>query len=43
MEHWLIDTDEVKPKYWEKNVSQYNFLHHNFHTVCHGIENGSVR
>jgi len=43
MEHWFIDTEDIKPKYWEKNVSQCNFLHHNFHTECHGIENESVR
>jgi hypothetical protein len=44
MEHWLIDTDEVKPKYWgEKNVSQHNFLHHSFLPDCHGIEKESFR
>jgi hypothetical protein len=27
MEHWWNDNDKEKPKYLEKNLSQYHFVH----------------
>jgi hypothetical protein len=29
MEHWWKDANRVKPKYLEKNLSQYHFVHKN--------------
>jgi hypothetical protein len=28
VEHWWNDTDRAKQKYWEKNMSHYDFVHH---------------
>jgi hypothetical protein len=40
MEHWWDDSDRGNPKYWEKNLSQCQFVHHKFHVDCPGIEPG---
>jgi hypothetical protein len=28
-EHWWNDTDRGRPKYWQKNLSQFHFVHTN--------------
>jgi hypothetical protein len=28
MERWWNDTDRGKPKYWEKNLCRFLFIHH---------------
>jgi hypothetical protein len=43
MEHWWNDTDRGKLKYWEKNLSQYHFVHHKTHMDRPGIEPGLQR
>jgi hypothetical protein len=30
-EHWWNDNDRAKLRYWEKSLSQYNFVHHKSH------------
>ena len=30
-DHWWNDTDREKPKYSEKNLSQFHFLHYKSH------------
>jgi len=32
MQHWWNDTDRRKQKYWERNLSQWRFVHHKSHT-----------
>jgi hypothetical protein len=32
LEPWLNDNDRGKPKNSEKNLPQYHFVHHKFHT-----------
>ena len=38
MGHWWNGTDRGNLKYWEKNLNQREFVHHNSHIVCPGIE-----
>jgi hypothetical protein len=43
MEHRWNEIDTGKPKYLEKNLSQYHFVHHKFHMDWPRIEAGSPR
>jgi hypothetical protein len=36
-------TDRGKPKYWEKTLSQCQFLDHKFHVDCAGVEPGLLQ
>jgi hypothetical protein len=38
MEYWWDETDMEKPKYEEKNILQYHFVHHKSHMAWHGIK-----
>jgi hypothetical protein len=38
MEHRWNEIDRGKPKYSDKNMSQYHFVHHKSHTDWPGIE-----
>ena len=38
MEHWWNGTDRGNLKYWERNPSQYHFVHHKSHMDLSGIE-----
>jgi len=40
--HLWNDTDRGKPKYWDKNLSQYLSAHHKSHADCSGIEHRAV-
>jgi len=37
--NWWNMTGQGKPKYLEKNLIQYHFVHHKFHTVDNEINN----
>jgi hypothetical protein len=41
MEQWWNDTDMVKLKYSEKNLSQHHFVHQKSHIEWPGIEPGA--
>lgn len=41
IQHCEKDTDERKATYWQKNLFQCHFVHHNSHMVFIGIEPGS--
>ena len=43
MEHWWNDTDRGKPKYWNKTLSQCNFVHHKSHIDLPRIEHDIPR
>jgi hypothetical protein len=34
------ESDSIKPKNWERKLSQYHFVHHKFHMEWPGIEPG---
>jgi hypothetical protein len=40
MEQWWNDTDRGKPKYWERNLFQWHFVHHKSNVDWPGIELG---
>jgi len=40
MEHWWNDNGREKPKYWERNLSQCQFVHHKPHVVWPRAETG---
>jgi hypothetical protein len=37
------DTDWGKPKYWEKNLSQYHYVIHKFHMDWPRLDTGAPR
>ena len=41
MEHWWNDTDRGKPKYSEKNLSQWHLVQHTSHMYEPGMESGT--
>jgi hypothetical protein len=43
VEHWWNNTDGVKPKYLEKNVSHCQSLHHKFYVDWRETEPGPSR
>jgi len=38
MERWWNDTERVKPKYWERNLSQCRLIHQKYDRHWSGIE-----
>jgi hypothetical protein len=38
VKYWWSDTDKVKQKHWEKNLSQCDFIQHKSNMDCLGIE-----
>jgi hypothetical protein len=42
-EYWWDDPDREKPKYLEKPLSQYHFVHHKSHVNCPEIESGPLQ
>ena len=43
MEHWWNEYDEGKPKYSEKNLPQYSFVHRESHMDSTGFEPRPLR
>ena len=43
MERSWNDCDRVKPKYWEKTLSECHFVYHKSHLHLSKIEIGSLR
>jgi hypothetical protein len=43
MHHWWNESDRGKPKYWEKKISQRNFVQHKSHMDWPGFETGPPR
>jgi hypothetical protein len=41
MEQWWNDTDRGKPKYWEKTLSQCDFVYHKSPKESFGTETSS--